>query len=88
MPTSAVGRTPLRWPFAPQEPGAPRPLAVGQPVLVQWGERDHALIPQLAEPPRDLVPDATTIRYPDAGHWVHLDEAEAVNDQLLRFLAN
>ena len=83
----AVGRTPLRWPFASQGPGAPHPLAVRQPVLVQWGERDHALIPQLAEPPRDLVPDARTIRYPDAGHWVHLDEAEAVNTELLRFLA-
>jgi len=84
----AVGRTPPRWPFASHEPGAPHPLAVLQPVLVQWGERDHALIPQLAEPPRDLVPDATTIRYPGAGHWVHLDEADAVNTQLLRFLAD
>jgi pimeloyl-ACP methyl ester carboxylesterase len=26
------------------------------------------------------------VRYPDAGHWVHLDEAAAVNDELLRFL--
>lgn len=61
-------------------------MPVNQPVLVQWGERDQALISELADPPRGLVPHATTIRYPHAGHWVHLDEATAVGSELLRFL--
>ena len=58
---------------------------VAQPVLVLWGERDLALGAELAEPPGDLVPDARVVRYPEAGHWVHLDEHEAVTAELVRF---
>jgi epoxide hydrolase 4 len=62
-------------------------VRVEQPVLVLWGEHDVALSSRLAEPPADLVPHARVVRFPEAGHWVHLDEAEAVNAELLRFLA-
>jgi epoxide hydrolase 4 len=66
---------------------ADRAVPVHQRVLVLWGERDPALIPELAEPPTELVPDARVVRYRDAGHWVHLDEAEAVNAEVLRWLS-
>ena len=60
---------------------------VGQPVLVLWGEQDPALAAAAAEPPRDLVPDVRVVRFPEAGHWVHLDADEAVNAELLGWLA-
>jgi epoxide hydrolase 4 len=77
----AAGRGALR-----RSSGSGADLRVEQPVLVQWGERDQALLRALADPPEHLVPDARVVRYPDAGHWVHLDEA-AVNAELLGFLA-
>lgn len=62
-------------------------VTIEQPVLVLWGEHDVALSSALAEPPPQLVSDARVVRFPEAGHWVHLDEAEAVNAELLRFLS-
>jgi epoxide hydrolase 4 len=63
-----------------------RPRRIDLPVLVLWGEQDVALRPELAEPPPSAVSDARVVRLPDAGHWVHLDAAEAVNAELLAFL--
>jgi epoxide hydrolase 4 len=81
----AAGRAALRRIAGAK--GTPGASVVHQPVLVQWGDRDLALVRSLAEPPRDLVPDARVVHHPDAGHWVQLDEADAVNTELLRFLA-
>ena len=64
-----------------------RSAGVSCPVLVQWGEQDLALTPGLAEPPPALVPDARVVRYPDAGHWVHLDAPGPVTEQLVAFAA-
>ncbi len=58
---------------------------VSCPVLVLWGQQDLALTPGLAEPPPALVPDARLVRYPEAGHWVHLDAPAAVTEQLVAF---
>jgi epoxide hydrolase 4 len=60
---------------------------VSCPVLVLWGEQDLALTPGLAEPPPALVPDVRVVRYPDAGHWVHLDAPGPVSEQLVAFAA-
>ena len=57
------------------------------PVLVIWGERDRALGPELADPPREWVPNARVERLPDASHWVQNDRPERVNALLLDFLA-
>ena len=49
------------------------------PTLVIWGQRDHYLGPELAEPDRDDVPNLDRVqRLPDASHWVHHDEAARV----------
>ena len=61
---------------------------VACPVLVLWGQQDLALTAGLAEPPPALVPEARVVRYPDAGHWVHLDAPDAVTEQLLAFAAD
>jgi epoxide hydrolase 4 len=58
---------------------------VTAPTLVIWGERDHYLGPELAEPEHDDVPDLRVERLPDASHWVHHDQAERVNQLLIDF---
>jgi pimeloyl-ACP methyl ester carboxylesterase len=63
-----------------------RPISA--PTLVIWGERDHYLGPDLAEPEHDDVPNLDRVeRLPDASHWVHHDEAERVNQLLIDFFA-
>ena len=55
-------------------------------TMVLWGERDVALGKEFAEPPRDLVPRCRTMRFSDAGHWVHLERPTEVNRALVDFL--
>lgn len=56
------------------------------PVLVIWGEQDHYLGVDLAQPPAKLVPYARVVRIPDASHWVQCDAADEVNQNLMTFL--
>ena len=63
-----------------------RPISA--PTLVIWGQRDHYLGPELAEPDHDDVPNLDRVeRLSDASHWVHHDEAERVNQLLIDFFA-
>ena len=56
------------------------------PTLVIWGQRDHYLGPELAEPDHDDVPGLDRVeRLPDASHWVHHDEHERVTQLLTDF---
>ncbi len=69
----------------PKEQVRLRPIAA--PVLVIWGERDHYLGKELADPSRKLVPNTRVERLPDASHWVQNDRPERVNQLLLAFLS-
>jgi pimeloyl-ACP methyl ester carboxylesterase len=60
---------------------------VTNPVLIMWGERDRALQPLFANPPTELATDVESKMFPEATHWVHLDEPGPVNEALLDFLA-
>ena len=63
-----------------------RPISA--PTLVIWGQRDHYLGPELAEPDHDDVPNFNRVeRLPDASHWVHHDEAKQVTQLLTDFFA-
>jgi len=63
-----------------------RPISA--PTLVIWGQDDHYLGPDLAEPDRDDVPNLDRVeRLAGASHWVHHDEAERVNQLLIDFFA-
>src|SRR6202023_1410281 len=63
-----------------------RPISA--PTLVIWGQRDHYLGPELAEPDHDDVPSLDRVeRLADASHWVHHDEAERVTQLLTAFFA-
>ena len=57
-------------------------------VLILWGEQDAVLRPEFAEPDPELVPHARVVRFPDAGHWVHVEEPERVNRELIAFLTS
>jgi epoxide hydrolase 4 len=63
-----------------------RPISA--PTLVIWGQGDHYLGPELAEPEHDDVPNLDRVeRLPDASHWVHHDDAERVTQLLTDFFA-
>jgi epoxide hydrolase 4 len=64
----------------------PEMRRIDVPVLVIWGDRDKYLGTELAEPPRDLVPDVTVVHLPDATHWVQHDAADRVSELLVDFV--
>ena len=55
-------------------------------VLVLWGEQDAALGSKFAEPDGDLVPNARVVRFPEAGHWAHIEQPDEINRDLVAFL--
>ena len=57
------------------------------PTLVIWGERDAALLPELADGLERWVPDLRVVKLPRASHWVMRDEPLRVNNLLAEFLA-
>ena len=58
---------------------------VDVPTLVCWGELDGALGTDLLEGLDEWVADLRVERFPDATHWVQLDEPDAVNAALLEY---
>lgn len=60
--------------------------ALKVPTLVLWGDRDAFAEPDLAEASGALCASAEVVHFPNAGHWLPHDEAEAVRDRLLGFL--
>ena len=61
-------------------------LQVRVPTLVLWGERDVALLPELASGLERWVPDVRVVRFPRASHWVMRDEPLRVNNLISGFL--
>jgi 3-oxoadipate enol-lactonase len=58
------------------------------PVLVITGANDSTVSPQKQKMLVDNLPDARQVIIPGAGHAVAIDQAEAFNQELLRFLLN
>jgi pimeloyl-ACP methyl ester carboxylesterase len=56
------------------------------PTLVIWGQRDVALVPELADGLERWAPSVRVERVPDAGHWVQHERPELVNRLLGEFL--
>jgi pimeloyl-ACP methyl ester carboxylesterase len=61
-------------------------LRVGTETLVLWGARDRFLGSEMAGMSAALCDRARLEVFPEATHWLQHDEAEAVNDRLVRFL--
>jgi epoxide hydrolase 4 len=59
---------------------------IEQKVLVIWGDKDRYLRKEMAEPPKDLVPNARVVHLPHATHWVQNDATDEVNRLLLDFV--
>lgn len=59
---------------------------VHAPTCIIWGERDTALSPDLAPMSRQYCPNGGVERFPDASHWVHQEEPEAVTELLVEHL--
>ena len=56
------------------------------PTLVLWGLRDHALGPHNLDELNRFVSDLTVVTLGDAGHFVHEDEPDRVNHELVTWL--
>lgn len=57
------------------------------PLQVIWGKKDVFLKARLAELSMQQCANGQLHFFPDATHWVHLEEPEAVNELLLKFMA-
>ncbi len=68
--------------------GGARETRVQVPTLVLWGDRDVALLPELADGLERWVPGVRVVRFPRASHWVMRDEPVRVNNLLIDFLAD
>ena len=64
----------------------PKQWRIEQPTLVLWGTHDRYLGRQLAEPSPKLVPHCRVDYVEHAGHYVHHDCPDLVNDALYTFL--
>jgi pimeloyl-ACP methyl ester carboxylesterase len=66
----------------------PKPRKVDQSTLVVWGEKDHYLVPALADPPADWVPNSRVVRLPDVTHWSQIEAADDVVRELRKHFAS
>lgn len=69
-----------------RRPAMPADLRIRVPVLILWGERDLALVPELADASAALCDDVRVVHFPSASHFVQHDEPAAVNAAILEFL--
>jgi pimeloyl-ACP methyl ester carboxylesterase len=57
------------------------------PTLILWGERDIALVSDLAEMSLAYCDDGRLVRFPEASHWVQHEAAERVTSRMAAFFA-
>jgi epoxide hydrolase 4 len=62
------------------------PVRVTMPSLILWGDQDHFLDASGAELSLALCENGRLVRFPDATHWLHLEEPARVTDALTGFL--
>jgi cis-3-alkyl-4-acyloxetan-2-one decarboxylase len=62
-------------------------LLRGVPMLVVWGMRDFVFDHHFLEEWTRRFPEARVHRFPQAGHYVFEDEADAINGLVSKFLA-
>lgn len=62
------------------------PRCVDVPTRVLWGEKDVALVSELADVPAEFASNLEVRRFADAGHFLHLERPDEVNAELLDFV--
>jgi pimeloyl-ACP methyl ester carboxylesterase len=63
------------------------PAKITTPTLLLWGEQDIFLDRALAEASLMLCENAERVYFPEGTHWVHLEEPDLINTEILRFFA-
>jgi pimeloyl-ACP methyl ester carboxylesterase len=76
----------LNWYRALTRPPVSDWPRIGQPLQIIWGEQDAFLNKKFAQLSLAECAQATLHLFPQATHWVHLEEADKVNELLLQFL--
>ncbi|HXC52921.1 MAG TPA: alpha/beta fold hydrolase [Candidatus Limnocylindrales bacterium] len=66
--------------------GEHRPIEI--PTLLLWGDRDRHLGSSLTVGLDPWVPDLKVRHFPDAGHWLQLDEPDIVNRMMIDFFSS
>ncbi|CAK9868072.1 unnamed protein product [Sphagnum jensenii] len=64
-----------------------KPVGIQLPVGIIWGEDDHYLGKELAEPPKSLASNVSITFLPGCSHWPMWDEPDHFNQVLLSHLA-
>ncbi|QDI91285.1 alpha/beta hydrolase [Salicibibacter halophilus] len=59
---------------------------INVPTKIIWGTGDHFLSKALAKESLKFIESGSGIWVEEATHWVHQEQPELVNDQLIRFL--
>jgi epoxide hydrolase 4 len=67
-------------------PKLPKDMCVKVPTLMIWGMQDVALSHRMARLSMDYCSNGKLVFFEDATHWVQHDEAENVNQLLVKFL--
>ena len=76
----------LNWYRALRRPSGAWPR-IGGPVQIIWGKHDAFLDARLAQLSLQECTNGELQYFPDATHWVQLEEPAVVNDLILAFLA-
>ncbi|HYX90326.1 MAG TPA: alpha/beta fold hydrolase [Myxococcaceae bacterium] len=63
-----------------------RARLAGVPALIVWGMKDSAFRPHLLERWKAALPQTRVVELPNAGHWPHEEEPEAVIEAIGDFL--
>ncbi len=84
---AAARSAPREW-LGQALPWSGHDATVAAPTLICWGDRDEAVVPDLAEASQRWVPASHVEHFPDAGHWVQLDDPDGVTATLLAFLGD
>ncbi|MGZ3788552.1 MAG: alpha/beta fold hydrolase [Bacteriovorax sp.] len=59
---------------------------ISAPVLLLWGEKDFCFTMHFQKRWLEFFPNATTVTYPEAGHYLIEDEPNAVQNEIEKFL--
>lgn len=77
----------LNWYRALRLPTGTRWRRIPGPVQIIWGQQDTFLAAELAELSLSQCENAQLHYFPEATHWVQLEESVAVNELILKFIA-
>lgn len=74
--------------FFRAKPPLPHDLQVHVPTRILWGRRDIFLLQEMALESVKYCDSAELTYFPEATHWLHHEEPEAVNAALIEFFRN